>query len=384
MKRTIGVGIVGVKPGVSWSANGHIPAIRSLPQYQLRALSTTRRESAEAAAEHFSVPQAFDDNAMLAGSPDVDVVVVAVNVPSHFDAVIKAIDAGKTVYCEWPLARNLEEAEEMARRAKQKGVRTVVGLQARSAPLVNYLRDLIAQGYIGDVLSTSMIASGVNWGGAVDQHHTYTIDPADGATLLSIAVGHAVDTLCYCLGEFRDVAAIQAIRRPTFKLLDADGMPTGVAQQYREAIWGAGHDVERKVADQVAFNGTLESGAVASVHFRGGVCRGTNLLWEINGTVGDLRVTGWAGLVEMIDLELFGAQAEEETLQPLAVPSQYDLAPAGSASGPAANLTQAYIRLASDIDTGTTSCPSFDDAVKTHRLLDAVSRSAASGMREII
>lgn len=77
---------------------------------------------------------AFDNNLELIQHPEVDLVVVAVNVTQHNDIVLAALEAGKMVYCEWPLGRNLAEAEAMAALARKKEIRTVIGLQGRFAP----------------------------------------------------------------------------------------------------------------------------------------------------------------------------------------------------------------------------------------------------------
>src|SRR5580700_7638355 len=96
-----GVGIVGVESGRSWAARGHIPALRALSEtFEIVGVANTSRASAEAAE--------------LVSAPEVDIVVVTVKVPPHFKIVKTAIDAGKHVYCEWPLGNGLDEAEEMA------------------------------------------------------------------------------------------------------------------------------------------------------------------------------------------------------------------------------------------------------------------------------
>src|SRR4030095_2016161 len=100
---------------------------------------------------------AFDNPEALINHPDVDLVVVAVKVPHHHSLTAAAINAGKMVFTEWRLGRTLEEAEDLAARADKAGVRTVIGLQARFAPAVQYARDLITQGYIGDVLATHLV-----------------------------------------------------------------------------------------------------------------------------------------------------------------------------------------------------------------------------------
>ncbi len=65
----IGVGIIGVEPGRSWSAVAHIPALRSLPQYRLAALSTRRQESADAAARAYGIEHAFGNHQALVSHP---------------------------------------------------------------------------------------------------------------------------------------------------------------------------------------------------------------------------------------------------------------------------------------------------------------------------
>src|SRR2546430_5192363 len=93
-------------------------------------------------------------------------------------------------------------------------------MQARSAPSVAYVRDLIKQGYVGEVLSTTLIGSGMGWGPTVEPYNAYLNDKTNGATMLSIALGHAADALCYCLGEVRELSATMTVRRKSFTVED--------------------------------------------------------------------------------------------------------------------------------------------------------------------
>src|SRR5213082_1831842 len=221
--KRIRVGIIGANPDRGWAAQAHIPALKSLPDdFEITALSTSRRESAEAASRRFGVPHAFDNTQDLVNRADVDVVAITVKVPHHFELATAALGAGKAVYCEWPLGNGLKEAQTMAALAKKKGVLAVAGLQARSAPSVAYVRDLIEQGYVGGVLSTTLIGSGMGWGPTVEPFNAYLNDKKNGATMLSIAVGHTADALCYCLGEVREVSATRAMRRKTFTIAGTD------------------------------------------------------------------------------------------------------------------------------------------------------------------
>src|SRR5438552_2735724 len=129
----LGVGIIGVSASRGWAATAHIPALRALPNFELRALSASSAESARAAGEAFGVSAVFSDHEQLVSQPDIDLVAVTVKVPHHRDLVSAALAAGKAVYCEWPLGRDLDDAKAMAALAAEQPVHSVVGLQGRQA-----------------------------------------------------------------------------------------------------------------------------------------------------------------------------------------------------------------------------------------------------------
>jgi predicted dehydrogenase len=346
-----------------------VPALAGLDGYELRALSASSASSARAAGAKYDVPLTFGNVEDLARCDDVDLVAVTVKVPHHGELIRPAAEAGKIVLSEWPLGVDLAEAEQLATLAEATGVRTAVGLQARSAPLIRYLRDLVADGYVGEVLSTTVIASGLIGGATYDNDQTYVLDPANGATVLSIAFGHTVDALSMALGEFTEVSATVAVRRP----------------QVRHSTTG---EIAAKTAeDQVAVIGVLEGGAVAAVHVRGGTSRATDFHWEINGTDGDLVVkadsrTWWMGRIR-----LFGGRGPETGLTELPLPARYEeRLPqfVGRSDEPAYNVAHAYAQLLDDLAAGTHIVPDFAHAVRRHRLLDQVRQAATTGNRHTV
>src|SRR5213078_182325 len=362
--KRIRVGIIGANPDRGWAAVAHIPALKSLSHdFEITALSTSRRESADAASRLFGVPVAFDNHRDLVNRADVDVVAITVKVPYHLELATAALGAGKAVYCEWPLGNGLKEAETLAALAKKKGVLAVAGLQARSAPSVAYAHDLIKQGYVGEVLSTTLIGSGMGWGPTVEPYNAYLNDKKNGATMLSIALGHAADALCHCLGEVRELSATMTLRRKTFTI-------AGTGE--REVMTGD---------DQVCVTGLLEDGAAFSIHYRGGVSRGTNLLWEINGSEGDLQLTATGGQAQIWEMDVRGGKGGQSSLELLPVPEQYRWAPP---QGPGTNVAQAYGCFARDYREGTHLCPTFEDAVTRHRMLNAIETAAATGRRQTV
>src|SRR5947199_8637785 len=101
----------------------------------------------------------------------------------------------------------------MAALAAQQGVRRIVVLQARQAPAIEFVQELLGDGYIGEVLSTTMVGLSVP-GDVVGQPNAYMLDKANGANVLTIAVGHSLDILNHVLGEFADLSAVSDLRRP--------------------------------------------------------------------------------------------------------------------------------------------------------------------------
>jgi predicted dehydrogenase len=361
---TLRVGIIGVSPSRGWAATAHIPALRALPNYEIRAISARNPETARAAGQVFGVTSVFSNHEDLVSQADIDVVAVTVKAPHHRELVSAAIAAGKAVYCEWPLGRDLDDARAIAALAAGKGARTVVGLQARQAPAIEFVQELISDGYVGEVLSTTMVGLSV-LGDVLGRPNAYMLDKKNGANVLTIAVGHSLDILNYVLGEFAELSAVSDLRRPLITIEET------------------GEQIVKTSPDQIAVIGTLASGATASVHIREAVAGGTGFLWEINGTAGTLRITAEAALPEIYPLTVAGAQGRNEPAL-LAVPvalTQKWPALTRLEGAPAFNVGRAYAAFAADIDNGTHTAPDFADAVRRHEVIDAIERSAASGQR---
>src|SRR5437899_11065692 len=259
-KSTLGVGIIGVSPVRGWAVEAHIPALRALPNYEIRALSAHSSDAARAAGEVFGVSAVFSDHQLLVNQPDIDVVAVTVKVPHHRDLVSAALSGGNAVYCEWPLGRDLDDARAMAMLADEQGVRTVVGLQARQAPAIEFVRELLGDEYVGEVLSTTMVGLSVP-GDVVVQPNAYMLDKTNGANVPTIAIGHSLDILNHVLGEFADLSAVSSLRRRLITIEET------------------GEQIVKTAPDQIAVIGTLVSGTTASIHVREAVAGGTGFLW---------------------------------------------------------------------------------------------------------
>ena len=363
------VGIVGLQAGRSWAAHAHIPALRALSDdYEIVGVANTSLASAQKAAAETGLPRAFANVAELIAEPEVDIVVVTVKVPQHLGVVKAALEEGKHVYCEWPLGNGLAEAEELAALARAKGVLGVVGTQARVVPEIEYLKHLIADGFVGEVLSTTLVGRGIHWGGIIDSAADksvlgYVLDRSNGATLLTIALGHTLAGFRDVFGEVAEVSAVLATRRTSALVVET------------------GEELPVSAPDQVLVSGVFASGVPISIHYRGGLARDSNgFFWEINGTKGDVRITGFSGHPQMEQLSLHGVRDGETAFRSLELPASYRSGrlPENPVPG---NVARVYAKMAQDLREGTRTAPSFDDAVAVHRIVAAIEKAAESGSR---
>lgn len=365
----IRVGIIGANVHYGWGSGAHIPALKALPEFELTAVATSRQETADETARHFGIPIAFGDPYKMVQHPDVDLVSICVRVPFHHQMGMAALNAGKHLFCEWPLAATTEQAQQMLDLAARKRVCHMVGLQARGARAINRARDLINEGYLGKVLSSTMIVTTPGWGADFTRSRAYLADRSTGATLMTIPGGHSIDALCFCLGEFKEVSSVVATQRQRVKIVET------------------GETIPMTSPDQVLVSGVLLSGAVASVHIKGGTTNGTGFLLEIHGTEGDLVIAPadprQGTSVQISELTVRGAQ-RGKTLAVLPIPESYRWVPPAVAGGPPFNVAQLFVRMAEGIREGKAVAPDFGLAVKRHQLLDAIQKASDTGVRQVL
>jgi predicted dehydrogenase len=335
-----------------------MPAILSLPEFEIQAVCTTKRESAEAAAQKYEANKAYWNHQDLVADPDVDVVDVCVKVPHHHEIVIAALNAGKHVYCEWPLGADVEQAEEMVELASARGVRTMVGLQARGAPSVMHAHQLIADGWLGRVVSATMsqFGSGLLQTRAPDG--VWRADRANVAHTLSIAAGHALDAFCWCVGAFQEVSANVDTLAPEWLLEGGGTIPVSAP-------------------DYVALTGKLAGGAAASVTVASTPWHGSGFRMEVYGTEGTL-VASASGQAQATGWRLQGARHDDKELHDLDVPAELRWIPPEVPAGTPVNVAQMLRRFAEGIHSRTEAQPTFAVALANHRLLDAIERSSAT------
>lgn len=355
----IKVGIIGLNPDSQWASKSHLPALRYLSEtFEVIGVANSTHESALKAADKLEIPIAYENPDALIASAEIELVVITVKVPYHYDLVKAALEAGKHVYCEHPLGNGLTETEQLAAIAARKNVVAAVGTQMVVSPELTYLEHLIKDGYVGKVLSTTLLGSGGPWSDEAISANYYLYDKTNGATMLTIPLGHTLAGLTKVLGGFDTLTAKMTNNYTTVKLTDIDEIKPKTSE------------------DQIMVIGQLKNGAAISIHYRGGVSRGTNLLWEINGTQGDIQVTGPLGHGQLVPLEIQGAQGKDTKLQNLPIPNEmYE----GLPDNPVIrNVVLLYKRVAADIKNKTKTAPTFDDVVVLAHLLNDIEQSSKS------
>ena len=356
------VGLIGANVAHGWSPIAHLPALAELPEFELAAVCTAHKDTARESAVKFGARLAYHDHREMLARDDIDIVGVVVRVPNHHELTMDALEAGKHVYTEWPLGANLREAGEMAALAQKKGVHTMVGLQGRCWPDILLLKELVDEGYLGNVLAVNLSAfsSGIL---ARTSARTWQKDVELGATSMTIGFGHVIDALCMVFGEFSEVASVVRTQVPQWQETDT------------------GRTVDVTSPDNILVSGTLTGGAVVSAHFGTIPWHASPYRLQAYGREGTLAVDADVTSVQP-KMRIRRGKADESGLTELTVPERLTWVPESVPQGPPFNVAQMWRRFGEAIRSGERAEPDFDTAVTRHRLLDAIHHASDTGRRQ--
>ena len=345
----IRVGIIGAG---GWANYGHIPALQSLEDFEIVAVASRRKKTAEESAAKFNIRHAFDDEQALIACPDVDLVAVLTPGPDHARLAKAVITEGKDVYSEWPLSTNTAEAEELLALAEAKGVRHLVGLQRRHGPSARYLRDLVAQGYVGKVRSAHMTVNVDAFQPTMPERYAWTITPSNFTHVLSIYGAHFGDMLFHTVGFPKKLNAVVENQFPFITIEET------------------GEKVPTTKPDAAMIIGTLENGGLFSVQIEGGQPHRTGLQIDITGTEGVLRSMNLRAFENKEDNSVEGMNGDRSSLCPLPVPAEYRSLKVSHLDASVQDVAYLYAAYARDRKKGTSEASNFRDAVRQHRLID--------------
>ncbi|MFG6402882.1 Gfo/Idh/MocA family protein [Microbacterium sp. P04] len=370
----IGAGFMGAAHSQGWRV---APRFFDLPlQPEMAVLVGRDLDRTNEAADRWGWGETSTDWREVISRSDIDVVDVVTPGDSHAEIAIAALEAGKHVLCEKPLANTVAEAEAMtdaADRAAARGVRSMVGFTYRRVPAATFARDLVAAGRIGEVRQVRAEYL-QDWLSDADAPLTWRLqkDRAGSGALGDIGA-HAVDMTEYITGQRveRVSGILETIVSERPLLGEASGL-SGSASAERGAV---------TVDDLALFTGRLTSGALASfeaTRFRLG--RKNALRIEISGSTGAISFD----LERLNELEFYDATApaEEQGFRRILVtepghPYAGAWWPAGHMLGYEHGFSHQAKDFVEAVAEGTAPSPSFADGLHVQRVLDAVERSSA-------
>jgi predicted dehydrogenase len=360
-QKLIRVGLIGVG---NWALNGPLRVLDLMPQYEMTAVYSQRPDAAQSAADSFGIRHVASSIEELVNRPDVDIVLVLTTGPQHDEAVRATIAAGKAVYCEWPLTPNSKTSAALVELADEAGVQTILGTQRRFAPGLRYLKDLLADGYVGRVRSVRMHVTVSSFGKSRSKALRWSAFPENFMGVTSIFGAHLMDPLFSIVGRPTEISAVSINQWPEITITET------------------GQKISTEVPDQLLLQGLLASGAVFAVHIEGGKHHGTGVQIDITGDDGDLQVINSSAFGDVGEnYNLFGARAAEAAMAPLPVPASYDWLPPSDLPSGVLELADLFEVHARDLENGTRTVPTFEDALFMQRLLEQAAISSATGQR---
>ena len=372
----IGHGFMGAAHSQAWRT---APRFFDLPaQPVMQVLVGRDAASTRESADRWGWAEAETDWRAVIARDDIDVVDIVTPGDSHAEIAIAALEAGKHVLCEKPLANSVDEARAMtdaAARARQSGAVAMVGFTYRRVPAATLARDLVAAGRIGEVrqVRASYLQ---DWLADAESPMTWRLDaPRAGSGALGDIGAHAVDLAQFICGDL--VASVSG----TLETLVAE---RPLLAETRGLSGTASHDRGRVTVDDVAlFTARFESGVLGSFEasrFASG--RKNALRVEVSGSTGAIAFD----LEDLNTLQFFDATApiaEQGFTRIIVTEPEHPYAGAWWPAGHLLGYEHGFSHQAKDfveaIAVGAQPSPSFADGLQVQRVLDAVQTSAGSG-----
>jgi predicted dehydrogenase len=373
--KKLNIGLV----GYGFMARAHSNAYLTVSQffdlkYQpvLKAVAARDPEKVQQFAQKWGYRSHYTDWKQLVDHPEIDVIDIASPNDTHAEIAVAAAQAGKMILCDKPLARNLQEAHRMVDAAKKTGVRTMVWYNYRRIPAVTLAKQIIAAGKLGRIfhyrakfLQDWTISADLPQGGA----GLWRLDAnVAGSGVTGDLLAHCIDTAIWLNGEMDSVSAITE----TF------------IKERKHNLTGKKEKVG--IDDACAFLGRFKNGSLATFEATR-YARGHKALYtlEINGEHGSLA---W-DLHDLHRLQWFDHKDEGLLRGWRSIhvtdgdhPYMAHWWVPGLAIGFEHSFIHQLVDFLNSLDEKKPAEPTFEDALSTEKVVDAVLRSAGSGKWE--
>jgi predicted dehydrogenase len=338
--------------GTGFGATVHLPALAYLPETEVVAVCSRRADRALAVALDHGIPNHLTDYRELVRDAGVEAVVVASPPHLHHAMSLAALEAGKHVLCEKPMARNLAEARDMVKIGNRVGVVAMVNHQLRYLPIRARIKELIDEDYLGEPHAATVTVHRSSLNDPFDRPFGWLMEQEKAGGMLGATGSQHVDALRWWFGEVKAVAGATATMVKRRRLPESSAMATVDAD------------------DNFAVLLKFANGALGTIHVTATAAFEGDEEITLSGSRGTLRVR---------DGRLWGARTGDAALAEQSIPERLE----GDLprfdhflTRPTALLARAWVRA---IRLGEPAAPTFADGVKVQELLDAVGRSSAQG-----
>jgi len=352
---TLRVGVV----GVGWGSHVQVPGFRAADGYEPVALCARTPDRLACVAAKLGIADTSTDWQHFVARDDLDVISIATPTVLHRQMTLAAIDAGKAVLCEKPLAGDLDAAADMVRAAEKSGRPTACCFENRWNPDWLAVADRVRSGFLGKTYVARVSRSASYWHPSHPAQARWMYDRNQGGGYLAGMLVHDLDFVCSLLGEPESVCAEVRTSEPVRHLPD-------------------GQTIEVTADDTAALLLCMESGVVAvlSVSVIGAHADHYRLeLFGSEGTIigdGTLRSTDYR----------IGA-ASDDALTPLPISDREPAHPENLPHGLAGHASRAMALMLEDwlpaFDGAPSAAPTFDDGLLSLAVIDAAHRSSEGG-----
>jgi predicted dehydrogenase len=195
--------------GTGFAQSTQLPAFRACGA-EVTAICSGHYENAKRAAAEFGIAHPCEDYRQLVALNDVSLVVVAAPPHLHHPVTLAALEAGKHVICEKPMAMNAREAQEMAERAEARPAQlAIIDHELRFNPTRRRMKELIDDGFVGEIYHVTLtVASGFRH--SAQRPWNWWAQKSAGGGLLGALGSHAIDALRWMIGEIEAVCGTVA------------------------------------------------------------------------------------------------------------------------------------------------------------------------------
>jgi predicted dehydrogenase len=377
----IGHGFMGAAHSVGWR---QAPRMFELPHnVEMTVVVGRNAEAVADAAARWGWLESATDWREVIARDDIDIVDIVTPGDSHAEIAIAALEAGKHVLCEKPLANSVAEAEAMAQaaqRASERGVRSMVGFTYRRVPAVTLLRDLVAEGAVGRVQQVRA-AYRQDWLVDPDAPLAWRLQKEHaGSGALGDIGAHIIDMTQFVTG-----LGVDEVTGTLDTIVKQRPLPEGARSvSLSKGNGKVGAAMGEVTVDDVAlFSGRLSNGALASFEAtRFATGRKNALTIEVSGDRGSL-------VFDLEDLNSLGfydrtAPGIRQGFTRILVteaahPYVSAWWPAGHMLGYEHGFSHQVVDLVTAIAEGTDPHPTFAEGLSVQRVLDAVEESSRNG-----